>query len=445
MYTLLFKKFLRNKIALFSIILLFLSGTVSLYVGKTFLLNQQQSIQNATVFQDSHLKRMTSLHQNDFGLLMYYLKFIYIHKTSPLSGLAIGQRDINSSLQTLTIRGIEGQKYDSDLRNPFLLLMGNFDFSFVLLYLFPLVIIVLLFNLFSEEYESGTWVLVKSQATQPFKILIAKLSIPFILLIGVYFILLVLAVFILYIPLNLIFISFIISNLFYIFIWFSLSLFIISFFRSSYFNSIALLSTWLLLTILIPAIVNNYVTHKYPVPESLNTMIKQRDGYHKKWDLPKENTLNLFYKEYPSLKHYSWQKEGFDWIWYYAMQHAGDIESRTDSKEFASKLKAREQSTAYFGYFLPTLYNQLLNTRLAGSDLSSQLNYLEQMTLFHEKTRLYFYPKIFKSENALKEDWFKHKQQFFEQSIPVKWWKIIYPAVFVFFFMILSFYNLQKI
>lgn len=445
MYTLLFKKFLRNKIALFSIILLFLSGTVSLYVGKTFLLNQQQSIQNATVFQDSHLKRMTSLHQNDFGLLMYYLKFIYIHKTSPLSGLAIGQRDVNSSLQTLTIRGIEGQKYDSDLRNPFLLLMGNFDFSFVLLYLFPLVIIVLLFNLFSEEYESGTWVLVKSQATQPFKILIAKLSIPFFLLIGVYFILLVLAVFILYIPLNLIFISFIISNLFYIFIWFSLSLFIISFFRSSYFNSIALLSTWLLLTILIPAIVNNYVTHKYPVPESLNTMIKQRDGYHKKWDLPKENTLNLFYKEYPSLKHYSWQKEGFDWIWYYAMQHAGDIESRTDSKEFASKLKAREQSTAYVGYFLPTLYNQLLNTRLAGSDLSSQLNYLEQMTLFHEKTRLYFYPKIFKSDNALNEDWSKHKQQTFVDVIELKYWKIFYPVIFVVLFILMALFNIKKL
>jgi ABC-2 type transport system permease protein len=153
----------------------------------------------------------------------------------------------------------------------------------------------------------------------------------------------------------------------------------------------------------------------------------------------------LFFKEYPSLKHYSWQKEGFDWIWYYAMQHAGDIESRTDSKEFVSKLKAREQSTAYFGYFLPTLYNQLLNTHLAGSDLNSHLNYLEKMTLFHANKRLFFYPKIFKSENALIEDWSKHMQESFEQRIPVKWWKVFYPAVFIFLFVILAYFNIQKV
>jgi ABC-2 type transport system permease protein len=445
MYKLLLIQFLRNKIALFSIFLLFFAGTISLFVGKNFLYKQEQSIQTASVFQDTHFKRMISLHQDDFGLLMYYLKFIYINKTAPLTGLAISQRDINSSLQTITIRGLEGQKYDADLRNPFLLFIGNFDFSFVILYLFPLVIIVLLFNLFSEEYETGTWMFVKSQTSRPVKILLVKLSIPLCFLIVVYLSLIVMAYFILNIPLNTLFISFVVSNLFYLLFWFSLSLFIISFFRSSYFNSIALLSTWLLLTIVIPASINNYVSQKYPVPESLDTMIKQRDGYHKKWDIPKENTLNIFFMEYPSFKDYSWKKEGFDWMWYYAMQHAGDMESRGDSKEFVNKLKARERTTVFFSYFFPTLYNQLMNTNLAGSDLSRHLNYLESMTNYHEVKRLYFYPKIFLSENPVDEDWAQHKQQTFDEIIPVKLWKVFYLALFVVLFSFMSLFNFQKI
>jgi ABC-2 type transport system permease protein len=107
---------------------------------------------------------------------MYYLKFAYINPTENLAGLAIGQRDINSSIQVNTIRGLEGQKYDSDIRNPFQLMMGNFDLSFVILYLFPLVIISLCYNLYSEEKENGTWALLKTQSKNTERYLLIKMA-----------------------------------------------------------------------------------------------------------------------------------------------------------------------------------------------------------------------------------------------------------------------------
>ena len=50
----------------------------------------------------------------------------------------------------MTIRALEGQKYDANLTNPANLLLGNLDFSFVLIYLFPLLIIAFTYNIIAE-------------------------------------------------------------------------------------------------------------------------------------------------------------------------------------------------------------------------------------------------------------------------------------------------------
>jgi ABC-2 type transport system permease protein len=44
---------------------------------------------------------------------------------------------------------------------------------------------------------------------------------------------------------------------------------------------------------------NNYILNEYPVPEALEAMIEQRDGYHEKWDLAKEVTMEPFFEVYP--------------------------------------------------------------------------------------------------------------------------------------------------
>ena len=143
MFSLLLKQFLRTKIAPASLLLLFIAGIISISIGKGFLQQQQADISETTLHQKEHIERLLKYENKEFGLLMYYLKFAYINPTSNIAGLSIGQRDINSSIQTNNIRGLEGQKYDTDIRSPYQLMMGNFDLSFVILYLFPLGIISL--------------------------------------------------------------------------------------------------------------------------------------------------------------------------------------------------------------------------------------------------------------------------------------------------------------
>ncbi|WP_228426044.1 hypothetical protein [Chryseobacterium carnipullorum] len=59
--------------------------------------------------------------------MLYYLKFGLVNQTDHLNALSIGQRDVNPSIQNLTIRNLEGQKYDTDLQNPVSLLLGSLD------------------------------------------------------------------------------------------------------------------------------------------------------------------------------------------------------------------------------------------------------------------------------------------------------------------------------
>lgn len=433
MYRLMAIQFLRNRVAVTALCLLLAVGIISLLVGKGFINRQQAAVHETTAHQKEHIARLVQYENKEMGLLLYYLKFAYINPTSPLAGLSIGQRDINSSIQAPTIRGLEAQKYDTDIRNPYQLMTGHFDLSFVLLYLFPLAIIVLCFNLYSEEREQGTWPLVHVQANSRGAFLLKKLSVPYLFVIGILLLLYLLAALILAIPFNTAWMGYMLSNFLYINFWFAVVLLVVSFFKSSAVNAISLLSIWLLLTLLLPAAVNNYIIQQYPVPESLSTMVKQRDGYHKKWDISQDSTMALFAKAYPQLAHYKWTSEGFNWLWYYAMQHLGDVDATSERQLFMQKLSQREKASAAFSYCIPTLYTQLYNQALAQSNLQNHLQFLDSTTQFHERLRLYFYPKIFTDAPVLKEDWSKFtpvycnivQQAGLPQSGYVGWWVLL--------------------
>ncbi|MBQ0740406.1 DUF3526 domain-containing protein, partial [Aquimarina celericrescens] len=94
-----------------------------------------------------------------------------------------------------------------------------------------------------------------------------------------------------------------------------------------------LFSIWIFLIIILPATVNNYLVSTYPVPEALETTLQQRKGYHEKWDMDKKTTMDKFFAHYPQFKNFPKPENGFNWLWYYAMQQMGDDESAQYAKE----------------------------------------------------------------------------------------------------------------
>ena len=428
MYKLLFTSFFRTRIFLVSLALLLTLGIVSLFIGRQYLVKQEKAIAAAEQFQKESIDRNVEYHGEDLGLLLYYLRFTLIKQPENLSAVSIGQSDVNPLLQAVTIRGLEGQKYDSDFENPSLLVSGNLDLGFVIIYLFPLVLIAMTYNLYSEEKELGTWRILASQTNAKVSFLLKKLAVRIFFVLLVLVFLLFLAAAFLQIGLDSHFWALFLQSVLYVLFWGALCLLVVSFQKGSSINALSLISIWVVLTILIPATVNNYVINAYQVPEALNAMLEQRDGYHEKWDLEKDAAMKGFLKEYPQYSGLPVPEDRFSWLWYYAMQHNGDMESFATSQDMRAKIVERNRVSESVALFVPTMHAQLNFNKLAGTDMIGHLNYLDELTDYHAELREGFYPKVFSEKTAEAVDWTSHQAKRIDLKRDFSWWALLLPT-----------------
>lgn len=430
MLALMFIQFLKTRICRIGLLMVMILGIISILVGKQFLVVQDKTTSYVVENYRDHLKRNLEYHGGDIGELLYYLQFTLVKPSNDLAALSIGQQDINSDVQTVTILNLEAQRYDTDLVNPVSLLHGNLDLSFVILFVFPLLIIAFTYNLRSEEVESGTWRLVSVTSRSNLVFLLQKLTVRAALVAMSLILLCVIASIVLAVPWNASFLAFMTAALLYLFFWHALCFWVVTLRRSSAANALSLLAGWLILVILLPSAINNHITNMYPVPEALTTMIKQRDGYHKKWDTGKKETVQKLYTSYPQLAQFGFPPEtGFTWHWYYAMQHAGDQEALKESLAMQEKIQQREQMSRRYAKFVPTLHSQLVFNDLAGTSLIDHTDFLEQTRIFHERIRLHFYPKIFQNSDASEVDWNQFEPVFLEADSQVNWFGSMLPLI----------------
>ncbi len=436
MYPLLIKHFFRSKTVWLAFGILIFLGVLSISTGKQFLNQKQATIAKTAEQQRKHIETQTKLYEDDIGLLLYYLKFSFVNPVQPLAGISMGQSDVNSHIQNVSILNLEGQKYDTDLVNPMRLQVGNLDISFLIIFLFPLIIIALSFNILSEEKEKGTWKMITTQGISSFKFLLKKLSIRVAFIYIALSILLLLSKIILGIPFTIDFLYIVIISYLYVLFWFALCFFIILLRKSSNTNAIILLSCWLLLVVFLPVLVNNYVANTYPVEEAFAMTIKQRDAYHTKWDTDKKETMEKFYNHYPQFRKYELTETGFSWLWYYAMQQMGDDESKVEREAMFEKIKKREELSASIAQFFPPLQVQLSMNSIANTGLSNHIAFLNETTNFHEDIRLQLYPKIFENLPASSVNWQEYKPVVFKPQNSFNILKSVFSLLLLSFILI---------
>lgn len=443
----LYIQFYRNKSYIIALLFLLMAGLMAIYTGKKFLDRNEDIISRSGAFQKESIERNTKFHKDDLGLVLYYIKFNLVNETPRLAALNIGMRDLNPSIQGVTIRNLEEQRYNADFYNPANAAVGNFDFSFVVVFLFPLVIVAFCYNLISEEEERGTWKLLSVQSGNLQKLLDHKMLIRILAVTAVYFVLIIIASVWLKIPLDSYYTAFMISGWLYILFWFALCRWMVSFRKSSAQNALILLIVWVGINFIIPMSSNILIQKLYPVHESLKAVMEQREGYHNKWDEAKQPTMEKFYKAYPQYRNFIVEEnDAFTWTWYYAMQHMGDLESAKSSEQYTEKMQKRNQTATYLGYLLPNLHTQLAESHLAKSDMNNHLKYASSLKKFHEKKRMFFYPLIFSGKSAESVNWAQQTIQVFKFSQDIKWVQILLPyLIFIALFIILSQYKYRKL
>jgi ABC-2 type transport system permease protein len=174
-------------------------------------------------------------------------------------------------------------------------------------------------------------------------------------------------------------------------------------------------------------------------------MVKQRDGYHEKWDMDKSSTMERFYTHYPQYKSYGIPEQSFNWLWYYAMQQMGDDESLQTSEAMREKILQREKMSRSIAMAMPTMHTQLLFNDVARTSLTDYVQLLDSTRVFHEHMRLHFYPKIFDNAPVKDENWKRFVPEYIADRKDMNWAGMVLPLIAVITLLsVLSIANLKR-
>jgi ABC-2 type transport system permease protein len=400
------KNFLLGKTVLVGAISLLIFGFYSFYHGNQVIGRQQQTIATVPDVQKHHLQEIVEHGTGKMvGTTAYYPFFYTTNPASPWAKFSIGQRDLNPFTLKVKMLAIEGQLYDSELTNPLTLLVGNLDASFVFIFLFPLLIIAFTYNVLSEEQENGVWKIVRTTSNSIGAAIAGKLLVRFGVLLVTTLLVFSAAVIALQLPFSQPTLQLLLVVVLYVLFWFMVSVLVIAFGKSSSFNATTLVCLWIFLAILFPGIANIAVNSSIPVPEASETAIRQREGYHAKWDQPKKPTMEKFYAVYPQYRKYPIPEDRYSPGWYYAMQFSGDLESANSSEKLFEKLMQRQTLSERIASFNPVIAAQQSLNKVANTDLTSHIRYLQSVKTHHRQIREYFYPFIFEDTPTESIDW----------------------------------------
>jgi len=400
------KNFLLGKTVLIGAISLLLFGLYSFYHGSKVIGRQQRTIASVPGVQKHHLREIVEHGTGKMvGTTAYYPFFYTTNPASPWAKFSIGQRDVNPFTLKVKMLAIEGQLYDSELTNPLTLLVGNLDASFVFIFLFPLLIIAFTYNSLSEEQENGVWKIVRTTTNSLWTAIIGKLLIRFLIILATTLLVFTSAVIALRLPFSAPTFQLLIVVLFYILFWFAVAVLVIALGKSSAFNATTLVCIWIFLAILFPGMANIAVNNSIPVPEAAETAIRQREGYHAKWDEPKKPTMEKFYTVYPQYRKYPIPEDKYSPGWYHAMQFSGDLEAANSSEKLFEKLMQRQRLSERIAGFNPVIASQQSLNKIANTDLTSHIRYLQSVKAHHRQVREYFYPFIFEDTPTESIDW----------------------------------------
>jgi ABC-2 type transport system permease protein len=396
LWTLEARLFLRQRLALPALLLMAILSIFSVWAGMTEMSRQRDIIARIQPQQAADVASIAKWvsKEGDAGNAAYYTFHATWDAPSALAFAAIGQRDVAPYILRVRALGLEAQLYESENYNAELALPGRFDWAFVLTYIAPLLVIILLHDLKSGEREAGRFNLLAAMARSERGLWRRRI----VLRLGALWLMLVLpfavGAMISGAHIGGIAIFFLVSAAYLVF-WTLLCLWIGSRGWSSVTNAATLAASWLVLTLILPAMAHLAINMVVPVRQGVELTLAQREKIHGGWDRPKAETMQAFFKVHPEWKDTKPVEGGFHWKWYYAFQHLGDLAAGDQAKAYRAGLERRDSLTVRIGVLLPAVGVQTLLHRVAKTDMRAGLAYQDRIRIYHERLRRFYYPYLF--------------------------------------------------
>ena len=313
------KHFIRSPFKVIAIFLFILASVYGIHNSVSLYQTQINEIDKIEIrvskerqeFVKKHLAEDQSTLQNnnsrDYTSPYWALRqfpLYHFKKPSPSMVFSIGQSEQYGFYKRITFNS---SPYDNDLSeeiaNPERLQIGTFDFSFALLFLLPLVLVILLFNIKSNEIEQGFMSLIEVQVLSKNSWIVARVGFySFLALLISYGLILYGSLLMASLqPIKTAMVPMMLYTFFYILFWSALFLFIIIKNKNLLSIILKMSFSFILFVFVTPGIVHQLLSINYPV-NLMTDLIDVRDQRQELYGKPHDAINSQLKIIYPQIE-----------------------------------------------------------------------------------------------------------------------------------------------
>ncbi|MEP5340894.1 MAG: DUF3526 domain-containing protein [Algibacter sp.] len=403
---------IRNTFQMVMLSTIFLLGTYAIYYGNSKIMEQHKTIKNVEHIEKNKFEHYKNSFYSDHTAVeekqlfdiasnpayaWYRHEYHAILPPNGLSHMSLGQRDIEPYYYKLTGTSLYYQLFQSELANPLKLYVGNFDISFVLIYLFPLLIIAFTYGLYAEEKENGMLPLLRLQTIGLRKILLIRIAFYYALIVGLGILLSSIGFFVSS-EVDILTVSLWISAvLCYLSFWFALMFLLISLKKNSSLTAISAASLWLLFLIVLPAVLNVYANIVYPIDNTSLADVTRRRSLENEEDLDEAKAVVLEYlqsrndlKGADSLLHINTMAKA-----YAAFTALNDNHHRKEVSDYFTQIRLRQKKISLFRWANPAVNTQGVLNEIVESDSEIFQSFYQSIESFHKDITRFYVDKLF--------------------------------------------------
>jgi len=315
---------------------------------------------------------------------------------APLSALAIGQGDVYPNYIKVTARSLDALVSGDQIEHPLAVASGQFDAAFVVLFLYPLLIFAISFDLTATERDQGTLRMVLAQPVTLRDVVAGKMIVRATTL-AAPLVLIPTAVAACLSPVDGDFWQraalWTMAVLIYGAVWHGIALVVNARGLSAPANALALAAIWLLFAVVGPSCVNLLIAVRYPMPSRVEAAVEARAATQEA-TVQGSRQLGQFLQDHPTSGNVG--REGMRQFALLQAERDQRVADRLEVVEatFNAQLEKQRRLASWLSVLSPTMIAQGVLLDIAGTSTGRFDRFRTEAAVFQQQWRAYFEPRV---------------------------------------------------
>jgi ABC-2 type transport system permease protein len=315
---------------------------------------------------------------------------------APLAPLAVGQGDVYPNYIKITARSLDALVSGDQIEHPLAVASGQFDAAFLVLFLYPLLIFAVSFDLTATERERGTLRMVLAQPVTISEVVASKM---------------IVRAAVLYVPMLLVTLGaaaafssegagwwaraalWALAIAAYGATWHGIALLVNARGRGAPANALILAGLWLLFAVIGPSTVNLAIAIAYPMPSRVEAAIESRAATEEA-TVEGSRQLGQFLQDHPTSGNI-----GRDGMRQFALLQAERDQKVADrlqavESSFNAQLQRQQRLASWLSVLSPTMIAQGVLLEVVGTSTARYERFRSQAAEFQKQWRAYYEPRV---------------------------------------------------